>query len=100
MTLEDLDFNGVKTYGLVSVNCDGAASQPVTLSNLRFGTTDDPQVALYFHFLQPTELRAFVVKGLMFGPKGIHVQSSHPELLKQVQWPEGVSAIAGDYKPQ
>ncbi|HVS36175.1 MAG TPA: protein kinase, partial [Gemmataceae bacterium] len=88
LTIEDCDFNNIKVYGLVAASCDGAVGQPITLSNLHFNTTDAAQTGLYYNFvgLKETYQRptAFVVKDLTFGPVGVHVQSSRPDLLDKV----------------
>ena len=98
LKLEDLEFKGIKTYGIYVANCDGSSGQPVTLSNLRFATTDDAQTALYFNFVgldtSHQEPRAFVVQDLTFGPKGGQVKSSKPDLLSHVTLPAGVTPAA------
>ncbi len=100
LTLDSLRFKGIKTYGLVVADCDGAADRPVVLSNLSFDTTADAQTAVYFFFgRELTGPKALVVKDLTFGPSGVHVQSSHPELLKQLDSVNALSPIAAEFKP-
>ncbi len=101
LTLDALRFDGIKTYGLVVADCDGAADRPVVLSNLSFDTTADTQTAVYFFFgRELLEPKAVVVKDLTFGPQGVHVQSSRPDLLKQLESVNALSPISAEFQPK
>ena len=99
MTLDSLRFKGIKTYGLVVADCDGAADRPVVLSNLSFDTGADTQTAVYFFFSgKSAEPKAIVAKDLTFGFPGVHVQTSNPDLLKQLESVNALSPIRAEFQ--
>ncbi len=99
LTLDALSFTGIKTYGLVVADCDGADSRPAVLSNLSFNTTDDAQTAVYFFFGRELAApKALIVKDFTFGPKGVHVQSDQPDLLKQLESVNALSPISAPFQ--
>ena len=100
LTLDALRFDGIKTYGLVVADCDGAADRPVVLSNLSFDTTADTQTAVYFFFGgKSAEPKAIVAKDLTFWfPRRPCPVAPIPTCLKQL---ESVNALLADFgKPK
>ncbi len=89
-------WKGIKTYGLYVANCDGSASQPVTLSGLHFDISNDAQTPLYFDFINANsqEPKAFVVQSLTlpaWGSKSIPGQVFAARVAqRQVQFPADV----------
>jgi eukaryotic-like serine/threonine-protein kinase len=95
LKLTDLELRYFKDYGVSVIGCDGTASQPVDLFNLRFTTDKPTQTGLFFDypgnaFIQKSQY--ITVRGCAFTGEGHKITATNRDAVKDVKL-EGASSF-------
>jgi serine/threonine protein kinase len=97
LKLKDLQLTNFKQYGVLVINCEGSSERRVSLTGLRFTTTDKEQVGLYFETKLPTKTfnRCFLINDCTFAGPGVFGKTAPGSEVKDMDVQADLPALRG-----